>query len=69
MEHIGEHEAKPIPTIFHDIMVSKLPEREKKLDRLCQEGRTFIVAGTETTAWCLSVSASTSSKIKPNFNA
>lgn len=55
MERIGEHEAKPIPTIFHDIMVSKLPEREKKLDRLCQEGRTFIVAGTETTAWCLSV--------------
>lgn len=55
MEHIDDHDAKPIPTIFHDIMVSKLPEREKKLDRLCQEGQTFIVAGTETTAWCLSV--------------
>lgn len=55
MEHIDDHDAKPIPTIFHDIMVNKLPEREKKLNRLCQEGQTFIVAGTETTAWCLSV--------------
>ncbi len=55
MEHIDDHHVKPISTIFHDIMVSKLPEREKKLDRLCQEGQTFVVAGTETTAWCLSV--------------
>ena len=55
MEHMDDHEAKPVPTIFHDILVSKLPAAEKKLDRICQEGQTFVAAGTETTAWCLSV--------------
>jgi cytochrome P450 len=55
MEHMDDHDAKPIPTIFHDILVSKLPVEEKKLDRICQEGQTFVAAGTETTAWCLSV--------------
>jgi cytochrome P450 len=55
MDHMDDHNEKSIPTIFHDILVSKLPEKEKKLDRICQEGQTFVAAGTETTAWCLSV--------------
>jgi hypothetical protein len=43
------------PTIFHDILRSDLPAQEKVLDRLWQEGQTIIGAGTETTAWTLSV--------------
>lgn len=49
------HKKKTIPTIIHDILESDLPEREKTLDRLWQEGQTFVAAGTETTAWCLTV--------------
>ncbi|KAG4425028.1 hypothetical protein IFR04_001798 [Cadophora malorum] len=49
------HAQKSTPTIFHDILSSNLPEAEKSLDRLYQEGQTFIAAGTETTAWCLTV--------------
>ncbi|KAI9846675.1 MAG: hypothetical protein M1837_003730 [Sclerophora amabilis] len=42
-------------TIFHEILNSKLPDSEKTLDRLRQEGQVVIFAGTETTAWCLSL--------------
>lgn len=42
-------------TIFHEILNSSLPPEEKKLERLSQEGQTVIGAGTETTAWALSV--------------
>jgi hypothetical protein len=52
MEHMDDHDAKPIPIIFHDIPLSKLPVAEKELDRIYQEGQTFVAAGTETTAWC-----------------
>jgi hypothetical protein len=38
---MDDHEDKQIPTIFHDILVSKLPPAEKKLDRIYQEGQTF----------------------------
>ena len=43
------------PTIFHAILDSDLPPDEKKLDRLWQEGQTVVGAGTETTAWAMSV--------------
>jgi cytochrome P450 len=55
MNHMDDHEDKQIPTIFHDILLSKLPPAEKKLDRIYQEGQTLVAAGTETTAWTLSV--------------
>jgi hypothetical protein len=55
MDHMDDHEDKQIPTIFHDILLSKLPPAEKKLDRIYQEGQTLVAAGTETTAWTLSV--------------
>ncbi|KAH7327506.1 cytochrome P450 [Rhexocercosporidium sp. MPI-PUGE-AT-0058] len=51
----AKHKDKSIPTIFHDILSSSLPAFEKSPDRLYQEGQTFIAAGTETTAWCLTV--------------
>lgn len=39
-------------TIFEELVFSKeLPEREKSIDRLFQEGQTVVAAGTETTAW------------------
>ncbi len=43
------------PTIFHDLLDSDLPPEEKALDRLWQEGQTVVGAGTETTAWTLTV--------------
>jgi len=43
------------PTIFHTVLESSLPPEEKQLSRLWQEGQTVIGAGTETTAWALSV--------------
>jgi cytochrome P450 len=52
---MDDHKSKEVPNIFHDILRSDLAPSEKKLDRLCQEGQTFIAAGTETTAWCLTV--------------
>lgn len=42
-------------TIFHELLMGDLPEREKRLERLWQEGQIVIGAGTETTAWALSV--------------
>ena len=55
MEHMDDHVAKPIPAVFHDILVSRLPASEKKLERHSEEGQIFVAAGTETTVWCLSV--------------
>jgi cytochrome P450 len=55
MDHMDDHEDKQIPTIFHDILLSNLAPAEKKLDRIYQEGQTLVAAGTETTAWTLSV--------------
>ncbi|RDW57302.1 hypothetical protein BP5796_12752 [Coleophoma crateriformis] len=55
MKEMESHSSKPIPTIFHDIINSDLAPKEKTLDRLWQEGQTFVAAGTETTAWCLTV--------------
>ena len=42
-------------TIFHDLLQSNMPDSEKSVDRLVQEGQIIVSAGTETTAWCLSV--------------
>jgi cytochrome P450 len=55
MDHLDEHDGKSIPTIFHDILKSDLAPHEKTPDRLWQEGQTFVAAGTETTAWALTV--------------
>lgn len=43
------------PTIFHEILRSKLPAREKTLERLGQEAGIVVGAGTLTTAWTLTV--------------
>ncbi|TVY45852.1 Cytochrome P450 monooxygenase [Lachnellula subtilissima] len=49
------YESVSHPTIFHEILNSNLPPKEKKLGRLWQEGQRIIGASTETTAWALSV--------------
>jgi len=51
----NDHERSSHPTIFHEILSSNLPPNEKTVDRLWQDGQTVIGAGTETTAWTLSV--------------
>lgn len=39
-------------TIFEEVLnTPKLPDREKTVERLWQDGSTVIGAGTETTAW------------------
>ncbi|CZR61295.1 related to cytochrome P450 CYP3/CYP5/CYP6/CYP9 subfamilies [Phialocephala subalpina] len=43
------------PTIFHELLNSKLPESEKGVLRLAEEAQTIIVAGQETIAWALTV--------------
>lgn len=42
-------------TIFDDILDSKLPEHELATERLWKEAQVIVIAGTETTAWTLSV--------------
>lgn len=43
-------------TIFHDLLNHEgLPASERTLTRLVHEGQIIVSAGTETTAWCLSV--------------
>ncbi|KAI9051880.1 hypothetical protein LZ554_004136 [Drepanopeziza brunnea f. sp. 'monogermtubi'] len=55
MQDTASYREKAIPTVFHDILEADLPAAEKCIDRLMQEGQTFVAAGTETTAWCLTV--------------
>jgi cytochrome P450 len=43
------------PTIFHELINSNLPPREKTLDRLWQEGQVVVGAGADTTANTLTV--------------
>lgn len=56
------------PTIFHEIQESSLPLDEKSFSRLWQEGQTMVGAGTETTAWALSV-ATVHVLSKPNIRS
>jgi cytochrome P450 len=48
-------EAAAAPTIFDSILDSDLPEAEKQTERLWEEAQVICIAGTETTAWTLSV--------------
>ncbi|RYP52696.1 hypothetical protein DL768_002203 [Monosporascus sp. mg162] len=43
------------PTVFHEILDSKLPEEEKTLQRLATDGGALVGAGTVTTAWAITV--------------
>ncbi|KAE9378827.1 putative cytochrome P450 [Stipitochalara longipes BDJ] len=43
------------PTIFHELLQSHIPAKEKSVSRLVQEAQIVVSAGTETTSWCLSV--------------
>lgn len=44
------HNAGPQRTIFHELLESDLPESEKGLERLWQEGQVVVGAGADTTA-------------------
>jgi cytochrome P450 len=43
------------PTLFHELLHSKLPPSEKSVQRLGDEARTIVNAGSETVAWTLTV--------------
>jgi cytochrome P450 len=43
------------PTLFHELLQNDVPASEKSVSRLVQEAQIVVSAGTETTAWCLSV--------------
>lgn len=42
-------------SIFEALTQSNLPDGEKTVKRLSAEGQVLVIAGTETTAWTLSV--------------
>jgi hypothetical protein len=42
-------------TVFDEILDSNLSEFEKRPERLMEESQNIAIAGTETTAWTLSV--------------
>jgi len=50
-----DYEKGSHPTIFHEILQSDMRPSEKTLGRLWQEAEILLAAGTETTAWTLSV--------------
>ena len=55
-EQDGDHyKTVSHPTVFHDILDSNLPAKEKTVERLWQDAQVIMIAGTETTAWALSV--------------
>lgn len=46
------------PTIFHEMLSSKLlPNEEKTPERLAQEGQILVQGGTLTTSWAMSLAA------------
>ena len=49
----GEEKEPEHTTVFHEVLDSDLPQREKGLDRLDDEALGVMGAGTETTAWAL----------------
>jgi cytochrome P450 len=53
-ETVSDIENAPHRTIFHELRDSNLPEREKTVDRLRDEGQILSGAGSETTAKALS---------------
>ena len=48
-ESISEHP----PTIFEDLLRSKLPDSEKAPERIAQESMTVVIAGTHGTAFAI----------------
>lgn len=48
-------EGKDNHTVFDEILDSNLPEFEKRPERLLEDAQNIAIAGTETTAWSLSV--------------
>ena len=54
-EEIFRQKMSSLPTMFHELLNSDLPESEKTAERLVQEVQAIIGAGTETTAMTLSI--------------
>ena len=46
-----EDSLKGHATIFEELFRGDLPDKEKSVERLAQEGALVVSAGTETTAW------------------
>ncbi|KAF2639839.1 cytochrome P450 monooxygenase [Massarina eburnea CBS 473.64] len=49
--------AERTKTIFHTLLQSDLPDREKETSRLAEEAVLLVGAGTHTSSWCLTVIA------------
>ena len=52
-EQAANDEKSPISsnTIFHELIASDLPEAERSIERLAQEGQLLVQAGTEPVLW------------------
>ena len=53
-KHITRQE-QTHPTVFHELLNSKLPEEDKTVDRLADEALSVVSAGNETVSWALTV--------------
>lgn len=53
----SHNESKDRTTVFDEILDSRLSAEDKEPLRLLQEAQNVSIAGTETTAWILSVSS------------
>lgn len=51
----NEWRGKEHPTIFHEVLDSKLPSHEKSIERLADDAQMVVMAGTLTTASTLEV--------------
>lgn len=51
----SEKKSSTHPTVFQEILDSKLPAHEKTILRLAQDGGAVVGAGTVTTAWAITV--------------
>ena len=53
----GEVKKSERKTVFSEVLDSDLPQHEKSLERLDDEALSVVGAGTETTAWALTIAA------------
>ncbi|KAH8660697.1 oxoglutarate/iron-dependent oxygenase [Tricladium varicosporioides] len=53
-QSLNQGSEKAGTTIFHELLTGNLPNEEKSVERLWQEGQIIVGAGTETTAWTIS---------------
>ncbi|KAI9708134.1 MAG: hypothetical protein M1812_008121 [Candelaria pacifica] len=55
VKHTSNDGEKSVPSVFNEMFHADVPNEEKTVDRLTEEGILFVVAGNETTGNALSI--------------